>query len=251
MELVHVTIEQGGTAMVSLHQGKVNAIDEPMVDELSQALTGLEKDDNVKLVVLTGSHKFFSFGFDIPQFMSYDRSAFTSFLIKFTRLYQNLFVFPKPVIAAINGHCIAAGAMLACACDYRIMVAGRAKIGINELGFGSTVFAGTVEMLQYVVGTRNARKILYSADLLSAADAMTLGLVDKVTTSIDMTGELARLARQFTGRDPRAFASIKSLMRRTAHETMVQRESHSIHQFVDIWYSGETRERLAAITIHD
>jgi len=251
MNLVKITIEDGGTAFVSLNHDKVNAINEKMVDELSQAVAKLADDPSVKVVVLTGSGKFFSFGFDIPEFNSYSREAFTSFLIKFTQLYHELFIFPKPVIAAINGHCIASGAMLACACDYRIMIAGRTKIAINELGFGSSVFAGTVEMLKFVVGPRNAREILYSADLMSAHEAKTLGLVDRVTTSVDIGKDLAEVVGNFAKKDPAAFGSIKGLLRRPIHESMLKWESQSIHKFVDIWYSPETKAKLSTIKIHD
>lgn len=251
MELVNVTIEEGGSAVVAMSHGKVNALDESTVDELIKVMATLEKDPNVRVVVLTGRDKFFSFGFDIPQFMDYSVEDFTHFLKKFTELYRTIFMFPKPVIAAINGHCIASGAMLATACDYRIMVAGRTKIGINELGFGSTVFAGTVEMLKYVVGSRNACKILYSADLFSAGDALTLGFVDKVTTSIDMPRELGEVTRNFASKDMRAFASLKRLLRQNVHQHMLKYEAESITEFVKIWYSDETRAQLADIKIHD
>ena len=137
----------GGLATVTLSRGKVNALNEPMIEQISGGLEGLENDDAVKAIILTGQGKFFSFGFDIPGFLSYSRDAFTRFVTKFTNLYTYMFLFPKPIVAAVNGHAIAGGCMLATACDHRIMVSGRARISLNEIGFGSSVFAGSVEML--------------------------------------------------------------------------------------------------------
>ncbi len=251
MEQVSLRIEEGGIAFVAIESGKVNALRESVIDELARVFASLATTSEVRVVVLTGHDKFFTFGFDIPHFYDYPRETFTSFLIRYTDFYHELFMFPKPVIAAINGHCVAAGATLACACDYRIMVAGRNKIGINELGFGSTVFAGTVEMLKYVVGARNARKILYMGDLLSASDALSLGLVDKLSTSLDLNRDINEVTRNFANKPAAAFASLKTMLRRSIHEVMLKWESQSIHKFVDIWYSDDTRARLAEIRIHD
>lgn len=251
MDFVSLHIDESGVAFVSIEHGKVNALREQVIDELARVFAQLVGMAEAKVIVLTGRDKFFTFGFDIPHFYDYSRESFTSFLIRFTDFYHELFMFPKPVIAAINGHCIAGGTMLATACDYRIMVAGRTKIGSNELGFGSSVFAGTVEMLKYVVGARNARKILYMGELLSASDALSLGLVDKLTTSLDLARDIQEISRKFASKEPTAFASIKTMLRRSVHEKMLKWESQSIHKFVDIWYSEETRQRLGSIAIHD
>jgi Delta3-Delta2-enoyl-CoA isomerase len=144
-----------GISTLTLNRGKVNALNGAVVDQLRALLKDLESDREVKSVVLTGSGKFFSFGFDIPEFLSFTKEQFTDYLINFTELYRYLFLYPKPVVAALNGHTIAGGCMLALACDYRVIVSGKAKI-FNEIGFGSSVFAGSMEMLRFWVGSANA-----------------------------------------------------------------------------------------------
>ncbi|MGD9037280.1 MAG: enoyl-CoA hydratase/isomerase family protein, partial [Syntrophobacterales bacterium] len=128
-----------GIAIVSLQRGKVNALNEPMVEKLQNSLQELEKDENITSVILTGSGKFFSFGFDVPEFLNYSKSDFIRFLEKFTNFYTYLFLFPKPIVAALNGHTIAGGCMLATACDFRLMVTGKARISLNEITFGAPV----------------------------------------------------------------------------------------------------------------
>ncbi len=119
---------------------------------------------------------------DIPQIIPYSKEACYDFLIKFTELYTYMFGYPKPLIAALNGHTIAGGCMLAIACDQRIMVSGKAKISLNEIGFGSSVFAGSVEMLRFLVGSRYTSAVLVSGAMYSAEEAASMGLVDQITT---------------------------------------------------------------------
>jgi Delta3-Delta2-enoyl-CoA isomerase len=110
-----------------------------VVKELREGLESLEADQDTRAVILTGQGKFFSFGFDIPQFLSFGKEQFSSFLSEFTQLYAYVFLYPKPIIAGLNGHTIAGGCMLALACDYRVMAQGKGKISLNEIGLGSSI----------------------------------------------------------------------------------------------------------------
>ena len=239
-----------GIATITLQRGKVNALNEQLVDELHHRLERLEKDSAVRSVIFTGRGKFFSFGLDIPELYDYSRESFAEFLRKFTGLYTRLFVFPKPVIAAINGHAIAGGCMLASACDFRLMVTGKAKISLNEITFGSSVFAGSVEMLKYVVGSRNAEHVLYSGAMFTAEEAAGFGLVDKVVTEETLESEARKIAVEMAGKSPDAFRSVKMLLRGPVAKVMEASEAASIREFVDIWYSPATREKVKNIQIH-
>jgi len=169
-----------GISILTLNRGRVNALNGAVDDQLRALLETLESDREVRSVVFTGSGKSFSFGFDIPEFLSLTKEQFTDFLINFCDLYRYLFLYPKPVVAALNGHTIAGGCMLALACDYRVIVSGKAKISLNEIGFGSSVFAGSVEMLRFWAGNANAMHILYSGAMHPAEEAQRLGLVHEV-----------------------------------------------------------------------
>ena len=128
---VHVSTDQR-LAEVRLERGKVNALDEEVVDELAECFRRLAGDPDVRSIVLTGTGKFFSFGFDIPGFLGHSKEAFLAYLRKFAALYRDLFAHPKPVVAALNGHAVAGGCMLALACDARLMAAGKGKVALNE-----------------------------------------------------------------------------------------------------------------------
>ena len=248
MSFVHLDTHEG-LATVRLERGKVNALNEQVVDELSRCLRGLESDPTVRGVLLTGTGKFFSFGFDIPEFLSVPKEEFAGYLRKFTALYRELFIHPRPVVAALNGHTVAGGCMLATACDVRVMVKENAKIGLNEIGFGSSIFAGSLELVRFWVGDRRAQEIVYGGALYTGEQALELGLVDAVVADGALLDEARRRLEQLAGRPPHAFRSIKALLRRDLAEEMQKREEASIREFVEIWYSKETRSELEKIKI--
>jgi enoyl-CoA hydratase/carnithine racemase len=249
MDFVQLSINDE-IAEVRLKRGKVNAINEQAVDEISACFQRLAADSNVRAVILTGDGPFFSFGFDIPEFLSYSVESFSSFLRNFTGLYRYLFTYPKPLVAALNGHAIAGGCMLALSCDYRILVSGKAKISLNEITFGSSVFAGSVAMLKFLVGGKNAQAVLYEGTMYSAEAASHVGLIDQVSSNESLLEDARQTARRLGTRDAAAFRSIKSLLRAPVAEQMFKEEDASVQEFVRIWYSESTWKNLQAIKIH-
>ena len=249
MGLVQLSNEDGITT-VTLARGKVNALNEPGVLQLRQQLEELAGDAKTRAVVLTGRGKFFSFGFDIPEFLSYSKEDFIVYLTRFAELYRYLFLYPRPVVAALNGHTIAGGCMLATACDTRLMVSGKARISLNEITFGASVFAGAAELLRYCTGDAGAQQILYSGEMYSAEQACALGLVDRVCSAEELPAQAMAAAAELASKDPAAFASIKQLLRRGTAGLGQRHERESILEFADIWYSEATWSRLQQITIH-
>ncbi len=245
-----LTSQKDGIVTLTLNRGKVNALNETLVEELHGVLTNFTKDNNVKSIIITGQGNFFTFGFDIPEILSYSKEDFIRYLTKFTDLYTYIFLYPKPIISALNGHTIAGGCMMALACDYRIMVSGKARITLNEIGFGSSVFAGCVEMLRFCVGSRIATKIVYSGTMYSAEEAKELGLIDKVTTDEKLVSTARKIAVDLGGKPKNAFLSIKLLLRTSVAEEMKRKEEKSVKEFADIWYSKSTWENLKKIKIY-
>jgi 3,2-trans-enoyl-CoA isomerase len=239
-----------GIATVVFSRGKVNALNGMVIDELRACFKTLEADPDTKAIVFTGSGKFFSFGFDIPEFLSFSKDEFTDYLINFTDFYTYLFLYPKPVVAALNGHTIAGGCMLALACDYRAMAANGGEISLNEIAFGSSVFAGSTEMLRFIVGSANATKMLYSGAMYSAEEAMGLGLVQEVISGTNLMDKAQAIAADLASKHAPAFAGVKSLLRKPIAEDFLQRERSSIAAFTKIWYSEPTWANLQGIKIY-
>lgn len=144
-----------GTGTLRLSRGKVNALNQAVVDQLRKVLKDCESDPEITAIILTGTGSFFSFGFDVPEFLSASKRQFIDYLMSFTDLYTYIFQYPKPVIAALNGHTIAGGCMLALACDYRVMVTGKAKISQMRLALvmaERTITVGSVSKEYRMIG---------------------------------------------------------------------------------------------------
>ncbi len=248
MSLSQIT-NDGGITTLTMTRGKVNALNEPMVEHLTDRFTRLNEDQNVNVVVLTGHGSFFSFGLDVPELYQYAKVDFIHFLKKFTNLYTLLFTFPKPVIAAINGHAIAGGCMLATACDARIMVTGKAKISLNEVTFGSLVFTGSVELLKCCVGHRAAETMLLEGRMYDATQARALGLVDQIADADDLMKTVRRVAERYLTNDARGFRALKQLIRDPIATEMRNRDPQGNRDFADLWYTPHMRENLKQIQI--
>jgi len=235
-------------ATVTLRRGKVNALNPGVVGQLDSAFRKLEGNSDARAIVLTGQGKFFSFGFDVPELLSFTQDQFIAFVREFTALYTYLFVYPKPVVAALNGHAVAGGCMLALTADRRIMTDGHATIGLNEIAFGSSAFAGAVEMLRFCTGDRAATEVLYTGALYTPNEARDLGLIDAVVPAADVLEHARRMAETLA-RNPPAFASLKKLLRASVAEEMRRREQASIVEMAGIWYSPATWANLHDIRI--
>lgn len=250
MKFVSIDIRDG-VAEVRLNRPKVNAINEPVVQELATCFEDLAVDESARSIILTGEGSFFSFGFDVPELYGYEKRDFTEFMFGFSDLLTRLFLFPKPVLGALNGHSVAGGCILALACDYRLMVAEKARISLNELTFGSTLFSSAVEMLRFLVGSKNASRILYSGRMYSAEEALGVGLIDKAVPREEMLGVARSIAGEHAGKDLLAFKGIKHLLRNRVAECIRDNEKDSILAFVDTWYSEGARDSLRKIVIRD
>lgn len=249
MDFIKTSISKG-IATVVISRGKVNALNRQVVEGLRVTLEGLEADPSVKAVVLTGQGKFFSFGFDIPEFLPYGKREFMDYLVLFTGLYAYMFLYSKPIIAALNGHAIAGGCMLALACDKRIMATGGAKISLNEIRFGSTVFSGSVELLRFWLGNRGATEVLFSGAMYTAEEAKVLGLIDESAAEDELMPTATKFAIELGDKPAPAFADVKLLLRGSVVQDMRLNEMDSIGRFVEIWYSNRTRENLKNIRIY-
>ena len=238
-----------GIATVCMSRGKVNALDGELVVELRSAFRELAQQGDTAGVVLTGTGAFFSFGLDVPGLYDLAPEAFAEFLREFTALYTEMFEFPRPLVVAVNGHAAAGGCMLALAGDLRLMAEGPGRIGLNEASFGSSLFAGSIEMLRFAVGDPAAVRIARSGTLFDVREAVELGLIDGLVPAERLVSEARSRALALGHGHPEAFRSIKLLLRTRVIEAMRATEARSIDEFVKIWYSEPVRKELQRIQI--
>lgn len=196
--MLHIQFHEA-VAEIRMDRPPANALNRELVERLLAALE-TARMDGAHAIILTGRPGMFSGGLDVPELLAQDRRQIEAFWGLFFSLNRQLAGSPVPVIAAISGHAPAGGAVLALQCDWRIGVAGKFRIGLNEVRVGLPVPSTILLCLEQVVGARVARRLATRGELLSMEDAAAIGLVDELvapdklmTTALERANELLAL----------------------------------------------------------
>ena len=229
-----------------LRRAVTNALDESLIEALSVLLDTARKEEGLAGLVLTGSNdKFFSIGLDLPQLLSLGREDMRRYYRRFRETCLTLYTFPKPIVAALNGHAVAGGCILALCCDYRFMAAGRRRMGLNEIHLGVPVPYVADCVLRHLVGARQAREIVDGGEFYEPDDLLRLGLVDRVVPAANLP-EIAGAKAQSLGRAPGGvFSKIKRDRTEAVEAEIRARMADKEDDFLDSWFSPAARSRLA------
>jgi enoyl-CoA hydratase/carnithine racemase len=237
---------QDGVIQVELDRGVTNAINLELVEELTRIVRQTGEATDVRALVIAGSNdKFFSIGFDLPHLLTLAREQMEGFYRAFNQLSLDLYMLPKPTVAALTGHSVAGGCILALTCDYRFVAEGKKLMGLNEIKLGLPVPYPADCMLRSLIGVRAARDILDSGALFHPEQARELGLVDQVLP-LEQVRREALARAEALGAEPQqaAFAMIKQ-NRIEAVVSQVQAQLEAKQQyFLECWFRAETQERL-------
>jgi enoyl-CoA hydratase/carnithine racemase len=235
----------GAVTLIELDRKVINPINLKMVKELSRAIGEVRNDPAVRGLVITSSNeKFFSIGFDIPELFPLKKGEFLEFFRAFNALCTELFTLPKPTVAALTGHAVAGGCVLALCCDYRIMAEGKKSIGLNEIKLGVPVPFLPDCILRDVVGTRHARDIMETGEFSAPDEALRMGLIDQAVPVQQVVPESMSMCRKLGAELSMAYALIKK--NRTdpvVAELHVHEEMHE-KRFCECWYSEPARARI-------
>ena len=231
----HVKLDtEGGVAWIRMTRPeKLNAIGAVMRKQLSDAVKQAERDDAVRVLVLTGSGRAFSAGGDIAEM---DQGVGTRTPDELGRVlrdeYGAMFIrlrtMPKPVIAALNGPALGIGASLALACDIRI---GVPESYLTEafINIGLVMEGGASFLLPRLVGLGVAYEMLFTGRPLQAADAHRLGLINRIVPGDRLEDEVRELAQQIASQPRQALGGIKKAVNRaltSTYEEAVEFESY-------------------------
>jgi len=240
----HILSERDENLLIlSLARGKANALNYALVDELCTAVSAAAADGSVRGLVLGSDRpRFFSSGFDIREVFQYDREQMASFFGRFIDLYESLYRFPKPVVAALSGHTFAGGAILAIACDFRIMAMGDFGFALNEVNLGLALSPGIRRMLVSAVGVARGREVLLFGEPLSPVRAHEIGLVRELAPADQVRGRAIACARFLAAKPPVAYREIKRSLRESMGADDAPGDRATLAQFLDMWFSEEARE---------
>jgi enoyl-CoA hydratase/carnithine racemase len=234
-------------ATITLDRGRSNPINAEMVAELSVLIKGLENDDEIGGVMLTGKENFFSAGLDLIEVYDYDQDKCRQFWIDFLNLQTALIGFKKPMVAAITGHSPAGGCVLALCCDYRVMAAGKFVIGLNEIPVGIVVPDSIFYVYSFWMGKRKAYQYLLEGKLLQVDEALKDGLIDEVCEAAEVLTTAEQKVRTYMKFNPATWSQSKLNLRRELMAQITVDNSRALETMLKQWWSPATRQTLQFI----
>ena len=228
-----------GIACLTMGHGKVNALDIEFCDALAIRFDDLRRSD-AKAVVLTGKEKIFSAGVDLKRLSAGGAEYIRRFLPALHRLYEAVFFHPKPVVAAVNGHAIAGGCVLACCADRRIMARDAGRIGVTEILVGVPFPALAFEVVRFAVPPRYLPEFTLSGATYATDEALRRGWVDEVAEPDKLIDDAIAVAQQLSGLSPAAFAQTKSQVRQPVTERLKKSGEVTDKAVTEIWAAPAT-----------
>lgn len=241
-------LESGGPVTVlRMERGRANALDLELLATLDETLQELEDpaaDGAPAAVVLTGTGSIFSAGVDLFRVLDTDRDYLVEFLGTLGWALRRLFTFPRPVVAAVNGHAIAGGCILVCACDHRVMADGDGRIGVPELRVGVPFPTVPLEVLRFAVPREHLQKLAYVGKTYSPADALSWGLVDELAPPDGLIDRAVEAAAQLAAIPAGSFRVTKEHLRRPTVDRIDALQGEVDAEVTRLWNDPAIREHI-------
>ncbi len=238
--MIHLD-EIDGVAVVRLAHGKVNALDLELLERITATFTELDAGP-ATAVVFTGAGRAFSAGVDLWRIIHGGAGYVRAFLPALDAAFRAVFTAGKPVVAALNGHAIAGGAIFAAACDHRIMAGG--TIGVTELLVGVPFPPTALEILGHAYGEQRARRAVLTGETLRPAEALAAGRIDEVAPAEDLVATAVARARRLAETPPDTFRLTKTQLQSTFRERLARLRPAFDPQVLDLWLRGVEDGRI-------
>jgi enoyl-CoA hydratase len=235
---------RGGVTWFHLRHGKANALDVELLLALADAF-GEEAGGPSSAIVITGEGGIFSAGVDLKRLLAEPLAYLDRLMPALDRVFRTLLFLPRPVVAALNGHAIAGGCVLACACDRRLAARGPGRIGVTELLVGLPFPAAALEALRAVLTPSRLAEAVLTGRTWLPEEAAAIGLVDEVVPAEDLAARAQATAEALAAIPSASFALTKRQLRQP-HQDALARDGDRIDaEVARIWASREARAALA------
>lgn len=199
-------------AIVTLNRPQaMNAINEKMLAELSDVLQAIEKDNNVRVMILTARERGFCAGADIKEGPTRSMMRHLTFLRNFIRLTQQIEDLPKPVIAAVDGLAFGGGLELILPCDF-IIATPESVFSLPEILLGVMPAAGGTQRLPRLIGRMKAKELMFTGKRISSTDMEKFGLLTKIVPKEQLVTAYSELGKELAEKAPIALAQMKKLV---------------------------------------
>ena len=238
--------DNGAVRVIKINNPEaLNALNTAILKELDAAFTEVAEDNGILAVVLTGEGRAFVAGADISEMKSKNAIEGEIFGKLGASVFRKIELLPKPVIAAVNGFALGGGCELAMSCDIRL-ASTKAKFGQPEVGLGITPgFSGTQRMPR-LIGMGNAKELIYTADIIDAAEAYRIGLVNHVYEPEALMEEAMKMAEKIASKAPIAVKNSKEAINRGIQTDMDSAVAIEAYLFGLCFASEDQKEGMTA-----
>ncbi|MBK8096350.1 MAG: enoyl-CoA hydratase/isomerase family protein [Planctomycetes bacterium] len=244
-----VAVEQHDRiAVVRLQHGKVNALDVELAAALTAAVAAAESSTTADALVITGQGRAFSAGVDLVRYVREGADYADALLTAIDVMFVQVFRCRLPTVAAVNGHALAGGHVLACACDLRVMAEGQGKVGVPELAAGVPFPWLALELVRHTTPAHQLAELVALGETFPAAAAHARNLVHALVPAAQLLPQAIALARRLAGNGGPAFA----LQREQLREPILRDPARAVHdqRVRAIWRAPETRQRVERYLAH-
>jgi enoyl-CoA hydratase/carnithine racemase len=232
---------QDGVALLRMADGKANTMSTEFCRELAARIEEAGRS-TARAVVITGNGRIFSAGVDLVRLLDGGVPYVREFLPALSAMLRSVFVCPKPVVAAINGHAIAGGCVLACAADRRLMAREAGRIGVTELLVGVPFPPAAMEVMRSAVAPQYFEDTILSGATFAHADAVARGLVHDIVEPDALLDRAFAAAGTLAALPAAAFALSKRQMREPSLQRIDDKEVDAA--IARIWEAPETLGRV-------
>ena len=242
-----VTLRRDGAiGIVRLEREHGNAINDALVEGLLQTLADAESDAAIRGIVLSAGGKIFCPGLDLQELLPLARPAMERFMRRFSAAVLSLYCFPKPVVAAVHGHALAGGCILALCADWRVLRRG-AQVGLNEVKVGVPLPFGVALLVREAVRRDLRTAVALLGRNVADAEALAAGLADELADDGAVDAAARERLDEFVAKDATAFSVTKRYLRSPVVERYRANDALLLPEWLDGWFSPTTRERIAGI----
>ncbi len=238
--------EKGVHRLVMKHGA--NALDRPFMEALRSEIRRLADNGGPALTIASSHPSLFCPGWNLKLLGDAPRSEVGEFLAAFNALVLEIFSYPGPTAAEISGHAVAGGCQLAIACDLRVMVAGRPRLGLSELNLGVPVPGHSLRMLRSRLSSPAVDDLVFRGEGCTAERARQLGLVHRVAQPGEMMAATVSEMTRLAGRPRTAFIQTKQMLLSAVWAAMREPRPAEDDAFLDCWFEPETRSRIASMS---
>jgi enoyl-CoA hydratase len=231
----------GQVALLRLENGKANAISPGFMEKLEGLLGQL---GDARAAVMIGQGSSFSAGLDLPSLMDLDRATMRGFIRRFDEIMLRVFELPVPLVAAVNGHAVAGGCVLALQADVRIGADRDARIGLNETQLGIGLPSAVLETLRWQVPGTSLAAIALEGRLVSPREALQLGLLHEVVQEADVLPRALARAEALAALPAAGVRMAKASLRRPVAAAARASEDAEAERWLETWFAAESRTKL-------